>query len=58
MNLQENIRRILREESSIQVKLKNMINKLGIKTASKTVGGMSRLINEKFGCKATNIIFI
>ena len=43
-NLQENIRRILREESSIQVKLKNMINKLGIKTASTAVGGISRLI--------------
>lgn len=44
MNLQESIRIVLREESSIQVKLKNMINKFGIKTASKAVGGTSRLI--------------
>ena len=44
MNLKESIRIVLREESSIQVKLKNMINKFGIKMASTAVGGMSRLI--------------
>ena len=44
MSLKESIRIVLREESSIQVKLKNMINKFGIKMASKVVGGMSRLI--------------
>ena len=44
MSLKESIRIVLREESSIQVKLKNMINKFGIKMASTAVGGMSRLI--------------
>ena len=44
MSLKESIRIVLREESSVQVKLKNMINKFGIKMASKVVGGMSRLI--------------
>ena len=43
MNLQESIRRALREESSIQVKLKNMINKLGIKKASTVVGGIKNV---------------
>ena len=43
MNLQETIKRILREQT-IQDSLYDMINTDGIKKASKAVGGMNRLI--------------
>ena len=44
MNLQENIRRILREESSIKNNLRNMIDDHGFKNAAKVVGGGKRLM--------------
>jgi hypothetical protein len=40
---QETIRKVLREESSIQIKLKNMINKYGLINAAKSVGGVDNL---------------
>ena len=43
MNLQENIRRILRE-NSLKNNLTDLINTIGIKKASKAVGGVDRLI--------------
>jgi len=45
MNLQENIRRILREErlNKTQEKLKEMIKTLGVVLASKAVGGLENL---------------
>ena len=48
MNLQENIRRILREESkntSLQDKLLQVIKSMGIKRASKLVGGLEKLFS-------------
>jgi hypothetical protein len=50
MNQQENIRRILREETSIQSKLINMIKKDGIIPVAKKVNGINNLgkiLNEK-----------
>jgi hypothetical protein len=50
MNQQENIRRILREETSIQSKLLNMIKKDGIIPVAKKVNGINNLgniLNEK-----------
>jgi len=44
MNIQENIRRILREESSIKNNLRNMIDDHGFKNAAKVVGGGKRLM--------------
>jgi hypothetical protein len=44
MNLQEHIRKVLREESSVQIKLMNMINNHNIKTASMAVGGIDNLL--------------
>jgi len=43
MNLQENILRILKEETSIQTKLKNKIDKAGLISASKLLGGYQNL---------------
>jgi hypothetical protein len=43
MNIQESIRRILRE-NSLKNNLMNLINDVGIKKASKAVGGVSKLI--------------
>jgi hypothetical protein len=43
MNIQESIRRILRE-NSLKNDLMGLINTIGIKKASKAVGGVSRLI--------------
>jgi len=42
-NIQESIRRILREDS-LKNSLMNLINDVGIKKASKAVGGVSKLI--------------
>jgi hypothetical protein len=57
MNLQETIRKVLREESSIQIKLKNMINKYGLINAAKSVGGMDNLekIMGDFGFMTTQM---
>jgi hypothetical protein len=44
MNLQQHIRNVLREESSVQIKLMNMINNHNIKTASMAVGGIDNLL--------------
>ena len=48
MNLQESIRRILREERSnrTQEKLKEMIKTLGVVLASKAVGGIDNLVKK------------
>jgi hypothetical protein len=43
MNIQESIRRILREETSIKKKLLNSIDKIGVFKTSKKVGGLDRL---------------
>ena len=43
MNLQESIRRILKEETSFVAKLKNLIDTKGIDFASETVGGIKNL---------------
>jgi len=43
MNLQENIRRILREETSLQSRVNELINTKGIVLASTTVGGLNTL---------------
>jgi hypothetical protein len=46
MNLQESIRRILREESESRVeKLKTLVQQSGVEYASKMVGGTNNLIN-------------
>ena len=45
MNLQETIRKVLREESSIKNNLRNMIDDHGFKNAAKVVGGGKRLMN-------------
>jgi hypothetical protein len=45
MNLQEHIKKVLREESSIKNNLKNMIDGYGFKNAAKAVGGGKRLMN-------------
>jgi hypothetical protein len=44
MNLQENIRRILKEETSLEKKLLNSIEKIGVLRTSKMVGGINRLL--------------
>jgi hypothetical protein len=53
MNLQEHIKRILREEfeerSSRKIKLQNLIDELGILKASKAVGGAKNLIKILYG---------
>ncbi len=48
MNLQESIRRILREEKSnrTQEKLKEMIKTLGVVLTSKAVGGLDNLVKK------------
>ena len=43
MNLQESIRRILREETSLQSRVNELINTKGIVLASTTVGGLDTL---------------
>ena len=43
MNLEENIKRILKEETSLQSKLQNMIDTKGIDIASTAVGGMKNV---------------
>ena len=43
MNLKENIKRILKEETSLQSKLQNMIDTKGIDMASTAVGGMKNV---------------
>lgn len=43
MNLKENIKRILKEETSLQSKLQNMIDTKGIDVASTAVGGMKNV---------------
>jgi len=43
MNLKENIKRILKEETSLQSKLQNMIDTKGIDIASTAVGGMKNI---------------
>jgi len=43
MNLQESIRRILKEETSLSVKLKNLIDNKGIDMASTAVGGIKNV---------------
>jgi hypothetical protein len=45
MNIQEHIKKVLREESSIKNNLKNMIDGYGFKNAAKAVGGGKRLMN-------------
>ena len=48
MNLQESIRRILREETkntSLQDKLLQVIKSMGVKRASKLVGGLEKLFS-------------
>ena len=45
MNIQETIRKVLREESSIKNNLRNMIDDHGFKNAAKAVGGGKRLMN-------------
>jgi hypothetical protein len=45
MNLQEHIKKVLREESSIKNNLRNMIDGYGFKNAAKAVGGGKRLMN-------------
>ena len=43
MNLQESIRRILKEETSLYIKLKNLIDNKGIDMASTAVGGIKNV---------------
>ncbi len=43
MRLKENIKRILKEETSLQTKLEELIETQGIWAASKAVGGISKL---------------
>ena len=43
MNLKENIKRILKEETSLQSKLQNMIDTKGIDMASTAVGGVKNV---------------
>ena len=43
MSLQNTIRRILKEETSLQTKLEELIETQGIWAASKAVGGISKL---------------
>ena len=43
MNLKENIKRILKEETSLQSKLQSMIDTKGIDIASTAVGGMKNV---------------
>jgi hypothetical protein len=43
MDLKENIKRILKEETSLQSKLQNMIDTKGIDIASTAVGGMKNI---------------
>lgn len=45
MNLQENIRKILREESSRTFKLLNTIESIGFLRTSEIVGGIKKLLN-------------
>ena len=45
MNLQERIKKVLREESSINNNLKGMIDRYGFKNAAKAVGGGKKLMN-------------
>jgi hypothetical protein len=45
MNLQEHIRRILNEETSIEKKLLNSIDNIGVFKTSKMVGGINRLLS-------------
>ena len=45
MNLQERIKKVLREESSIKNNLKGMIDRYGFKNAAKAVGGGKKLMN-------------
>ena len=45
MNLQESIRRILREETAQQAKLKDMVSRKGFIKVSKMMGGIENLYN-------------
>jgi hypothetical protein len=44
MNLQESIKRVLKEETSLQNRLNEMIKSLGVVLASKAVGGFDNLV--------------
>ncbi len=44
MNLQESIRKILKEETSLQSRVKEMIESKGVVVASKVVGGIDNLV--------------
>lgn len=44
MRLQEHIKRILKEETSLQKKLKSVLDVYGFKKASKAVGGVDNLL--------------
>ena len=45
MNLQEHIKKVLREESSIKNNLRGMIDRYGFKNAAKAVGGGKKLMD-------------
>ena len=45
MNLQENIRKVLREDTGLKTRLENMMKNKGIIITSKSVGGVTNLIN-------------
>jgi len=45
VNLQENIRRILREDTGLKTRLENMMKNKGIIITSKSVGGVTNLVN-------------
>ena len=45
MNLQERIKKVLREESSIKNNLRGMIDRYGFKNAAKAVGGGKKLMD-------------
>ena len=45
MNLQENIRKILREDTGLKTRLESMMKNKGIIMTSKSVGGVTNLVN-------------
>jgi hypothetical protein len=45
VNLQENIRKILREDTGLKTRLENMMKNKGIIITSKSVGGVTNLVN-------------
>ena len=44
MNLQENIRKVLKEDTGLKTRLENMMKNKGIIMTSKSVGGVNNLI--------------